>query len=388
MKIHIIIINLFFITACSEIDEIIFFAQENKPIKKHTKLEPMAKLINTNFENAITYLQNRFILKFDKPVKLTHNSQIKITNQNKKIYTYEIDNFLYTNNNKNLEILINNLFDKTDIIPTENFLLEIENLQMHDEQTITIKPMNLKLIAPDPHLISLRKPIVKISSNSARFNLRFNNIVTLDIDLIGKKEKNIIFNQCRYSIGATCEVHINNLTPNTNYEFIITAKDYQSNIKIFTGNFKTTQDNTLKISEIMINPKTSKKQNEYEFIKIENISNQDFFIDTIILEVINKKYFNKTNKFTININKKIKSNSDFFITGKNFYKQSDNIFKIDYVSLGMSDKEEKIISIFKNEYEYFDEYHGFLWPPKKGNSIKRKDLMGIDEEENYCYLAY
>jgi hypothetical protein len=29
-----------------------------------------------------------------------------------------------------------------------------------------------------------------------------------------------------------------------------------------------------------------------------------------------------------------------------------------------------------------------LWPPKKGDSIKRKDLMGIDEEENYCYLAY
>ena len=77
-----------------------------------------------------------------------------------------------------------------------------------------------------------------------------------------------------------------------------------------------------------------------------------------------------------------------FITGKNFHKESDTIFKTDHVSLGMSDKESKIISIFKNEREYFDEYHGFLWPPKKGNSIKRKDLMGIDEEENYCYLAY
>ncbi len=390
MKISILIIHIVFIAGCSEIDESIFFAHAHTSTQKPKTLQPTPKLINSNFEEAVTYLQSRFILNFDRPVKLTPESQIKITNKNNKKFIYKIDNFLHTNNNKNLEILVNNLFDKTNIIPTENFLLEIENLQTIDEQVIIFKPLDIKLISPDPHLISLRKPIIKISSNSARFNLRFNNIVTLEVSLIGEKGKNILFNQCSYAIGATCEVHINNLTPNTNYEFIITATDYQSNTKIFNGNFKTAENSALKISEIMINPKVLKdeKQNEYEFIKIKNISNKELFIDTIILEIINKKDYKKIDYFTVNINKEIPANSEIFITGKNFHKENDTIFKTDHVSLGMSDKESKIISIFKNEREYFDEYHGFLWPPKKGDSIKRKDLMGIDEEENYCYLAY
>ena len=103
MKIHILIINIFFIAGCSEIDESIFFAHAHTSAQKPKTLQPTPKLINSNFEEAVTYLQSRFILNFDRPVKLTPDSQIKITDKNNKKFTYKIDNFLHTNNNKKLK---------------------------------------------------------------------------------------------------------------------------------------------------------------------------------------------------------------------------------------------------------------------------------------------
>lgn len=370
------------------------YNNQKKILLSFKVMQPQPKMLSHNLlmdaqKIGANIKQNIFIFKFDKNIQSTNNTQIVINN---KFIVYPEKIII---NNNILTIFSENIFDNKFLNIGDKFMFEIVNLKTLDDEIASFENLHIKLIEPQADLLSYSDIITKISHNSARFYMQFNNLVESQICIFKNNNKEclgqVIYNDCQYDTIAFCQVHVTHLEKNTTYNFSISSIDYQSDKKNFVGTFTTLKPQIL-LKEVMIRPdmQDNKKQTEGEFIKITNIG-EDIFIDNLFINIFSKNNLTKFNNFTVSVNKMIKKDEDLFIAGKNFdpslYK-TNNFVITDKVSLGMNDKEEKIITIFKDSYEYFDEYHGFLWSGAKGHSIIRKDLNGIDEENNYSYLAY
>lgn len=355
------------------------------------------KLISQNFlveeeKNGANIKQNIFMFEFDKPIKINNNTKIIIHINNKKVLIKPEKIFIKDNL---LTVFSRDILSNKYVNVGDDFIFEIDNLVTIDDEIVNFEKIPVKLIEPQANLLSYSNLLTKVSHNSVRFYLQLNNLINMQVCIFQENENEclgeVIFSQCRYDIMAFCEMHVTHLEENSFYKFKLDITDYQSKKKKYSGSFNTTSPSIL-LKEVMIHPdmNDNKKQNQGEFIKITSIK-EDIFISDLLINVVNKNNLTKSKDFIVPINKIIKKGEDLFIGGKNFdpslYK-INNFVSTDKVSLGMSDKEEKIITIFKNNHEYFDEYHGFLWSSAKGHSIVRKNLSGIDEEENYSYLAY
>lgn len=178
---------------------------------------------------------------------------------------------------------------------------------------------------------------------------------------------------------------LNNLVPNTKYKIIIRSEDNYGN-KIITGATFNTLKKTLVISEIMPNT-------DQAFLEVYNAS------DAISLNELKISFMNEDGR----ANKRCQLKSDegvilprmgvALIVGKNFNKELFNIdsnvlihkLTTKTICQGFSSSKPKIITLWKNDEEYFDKYQGPLWPKKEGISIHRINILGLDKNENYCY---
>lgn len=178
---------------------------------------------------------------------------------------------------------------------------------------------------------------------------------------------------------------LNNLAPNTRYKIIIRSEDNYGN-KIITGATFNTLKKALIISEIM--PDT-----DQGFLEVYNFS------DAISLNDLKISLMNEDGRAY----KRCQLKSDdgvilpkmgtALIVGKNFNKELYNIdqnilihkLSTKTICQGFSSSKPKIITLWKNDDEYYDRYQGLLWPNKEGISIHRLNILGLDENENYCY---
>lgn len=351
MKIIFKILLALFLTGCLDKNQLLMQK------RFHENLE----ITNSNFlfdgECRIPLNQNRFIFEFKAAA--TVNTTIKFTiNFDNKSETYQAKKVALTENKKYLELefeknFLNNLEGKT-------FSLIIDGIT-----NLELKDYDCKLIEPQPPLRNLSIPIVKVSTHSSRIFVPFNNMVSWDVTVPNLPKHSTVLKRCTNDVLTLCEIYIKNLNEGTSYVYELSAIDAQSNEMFFSGTFSTPKVKTLKIAEVhfQTNNNEDESNSKNDYIKITNISSEDFFLKNLKMTVTSLEGKRKKNNlFWDKINATLKPGASVYVVGKNFDKskydfiEKNNTIKLNRISLGFIKNSKQIITLLKDDNEYFDEY--------------------------------
>ena len=187
--------------------------------------------------------------------------------------------------------------------------------------------------------------------------------------------------------------------PNNLYRFILINRDLKGQVISSVGTFKTRFMEALRISEIMINPKSSSSQTESsgEYIEIVNAGNVAVDLENLYISLEDHETLKRVvcPLVTKEPQPKLQANDYALIVGNGFDKdhypleRSQVIITLKQKTLcgGLSNLKRKTIRLERGEGHLVDRYGGYKWLVPEGQSVQRKEVTGLDEDRNYCYSS-
>lgn len=178
------------------------------------------------------------------------------------------------------------------------------------------------------------------------------------------------------------------------YRFLFKARDNHGDVLISSGVFHTPKEILLRISEIMVNPKEI-RENEGEFIEIVNLDTKPIDLNRIFLSIedrLSKK--STTCSLEVDINGTfIYPNEYALLVSNSFNAKHYSIdpqvsiirFKRKTLCGGLSNSSPKIIKLHERDGNFIDRFYSKLYYSKEGRSVERINLLGLEEQSNYCY---
>lgn len=270
---------------------------------------------------------------------------------------------------------------------------------------------HFQAVKDTPSFFAWQKPVVSASESSAHLSLQFNKPFVASwyvqeelAGLNGVENLGQWVNAARFKITSLNFSHnmthlaTKGLKAKTRYQYVARIIHEEGGIVIMRGNFTTSVHNPLRIAQIMVNPKVKQQDHEqdFEYIKIVNIDKEKINISNLILRIENllNGHVNACAVVLPHTPLAIAGGEEFLVVGQGFqalesgFGPQVKLVRLKQATLcgGLVNTHARIISIHEGDDGFIDRYGGHLWPSPEGYSIKRIDLEGLDEVNNYCYL--
>lgn len=346
--------------------------------------------------------QNRifFSFRFAQPIYVPHSESLKIySKEGNEIY---IEKFFVQKNEIHVQIKANQLSYGG------NYYFLLDQIYTVDKRKSTIEKKFKVGLSALP-FVSLSQPNFLLMQNGAEFSWFLNNDHRLEI-FIKKNgraidcsdencsiERNTVASKIDGKRGYLSTVFISGLKPKSEYSVSILVRDLQNHKLEYEKDFETTSKSYITLSEILVNPHSDQRSNQYEFLEYVNFSSHDEIISDmhlIVEDSLSKKY---RDCLLIPKNNTLiwPAHSYLLVVGHDFDEQkiavphSTKIIRLKQKSLcgGLSNSRAKNIKLVLKNKVILDRYGAHLWPGDKGSSIQKLDVNACDEVSNYRYSA-
>jgi hypothetical protein len=182
------------------------------------------------------------------------------------------------------------------------------------------------------------------------------------------------------------QAYMRNLKSNTSYHVIMRAEDRQGEILITSAVFKTQSQSSLRFSEILVHA----IDNQEEYVKFVYNNKEEHEFNNLKL-LVERPAENYSATYILASAEKtliLKPGAHIWIGAKDFKTAKaapdDLIININKKNIFANNKSSFIKVIDDNNI--YDRFSGYLWPSPPGKVIKRRELWGLDEKDNYCYF--
>lgn len=365
--------------------------------------------------NQVWELKHVFYIKYPKPVLLKHDVEEKVA-KNRRIFSFKFDqainimsdqaiffksqsgrvpkisSFTISTDQKTLVI---NREKEVEFTEQETYSIVFDNIVNLDNQKIILEPIDFVAGERQENLKIIKPPALDISSDSAEIRWYINN--NFNAELYFGEDLSGVYNIKNHGgldtqTGFLGTNFLTGLKPKTAYYYILRAEDYQGQIIVLSGVFKTRAQASLRFSEILINP-LKKPEHKAEFIELfyAGLEPKKFndlkliFYDndqkaqTCVLASLEDILYVRPKEYIIIVG------HDFDELGAQVPKNT-HIIRLPKKSLcgGLSNQKSSFLKLV-DEIGMIDHYGAHLWHAPKGQSVIRRDVQGLDEFDNYCY---
>lgn len=351
-----------------------------------------------------------FRFTFDQPIYLRDDQAISVVAREPKVYAPSVESLTVETDQHTVILRLaknNSIF----LVGQKYAFLFNPGLKNDEEESAIINPLEFEVIESGADLDELMAMAVSSSHSSVEIKWSLNQAHWTDLFMaedrgpfsclsrpchLGKEsvsfaDEEALVHDDRFLFGG--------LTSRFQYNFVLRSEDARGRIMVARGTFKTREEETLRISEIMINPATKPGQKDQtgEFIEVANVSDSDVNLDNVhlSLEDIESKKTTSCELLEKPGKTVIAKGSHFLIVAHDFSKSlyglDDGVtvvkLKQKTICGGLSNLRKKVIKLHRGDGHFIDSYGGHSWFAKEGQSVQRIDLMGLDDESNYCYTS-
>jgi hypothetical protein len=360
-----------------------------------------AKLIGDDVGEKVAKNRRYFSFKFDQPIKILSDQALRLTAELGA--APKISGLRVLSDSKTLII---SREEDVEFVEDRRYYFVFEDLVTNDNQKIIIEPLEFLAQKTEENL-KMKQPLkLDISSDSAEFRWYLNNNHQAEFyfgeDLSGVY--NCLGQSCpKITHGAKIggidtplsflgSNLIRGLKAKTAYYYILRAEDFQGQILITSGVFKTPDHKNMRFSEFLINPK-NKPEHKAEFIELFYSGHEPKKIEDLKLIFMDTKdSLNTCVLVNMNNSLYLRPQDYILIVGQEFDEISAQvpknavIIRLPKKSLcgGLANNNPRFIKL-ADESGMIDYYGAHLWHAPEGRSIVRCDSQGLDELDNYCY---
>ena len=362
---------------------------------------PAPVLLSHDVGEKVSKNRRKFSFKFDQAISILNDQAVIFKSQSAR--APEVSSLKILSDKKTLIISREQDVEFTE---HETYYIIFDNLVNLDNQKIILEPIEFVASQIEENL-KITKPLkLDISSDSAEIQWHLNN--NYDAELYFGEDLSGFYN----CLGQNCPHQLRviplggqdssksflgthfftGLKPKTAYYYILRAEDNQGQILISSGVFKTRASVDLRFSEIFINPQ-KKPEHKAEFIelfyaglkpqKFDNLrlifyGSEDSSEECLLATLENILY--------------VRPQEYIIIVGHDFDEISaklpkdTQIIRLKKKSLcgGLANRSPRFIKL-SDEIGMVDHYGAHLWQAPEGLSVRRRDVRGLDDLDNYCY---
>jgi len=360
---------------------------------------PQAKLVSHDVTERVSKNRIIFSFKFDQAIKVLDDHAIKLRTE-----SAQVPSISSIRVSPDAMTLVVRLEKDIKLIEEHNYSFVFDNLVNLDNKKIILEPINFIATETQEHLNIIKEASFDASSDSVEITWHLNNNYLSELyfgeDLSG--DYNCLAQSCpRIASGVPSlkpdksfmgKYFLTGLKACATYYYILRAEDYQGQILISSGVFKTRASQGLRFSEILINPH-QKPQHKAEFIEFFYAGPEPKRMEN--LRLIFEGPENSSQACVIASPQNpvyVRPKEYVLIVGHDFDEVGAQvphgavIVRLAKKSLcgGLANEKPQSIKLV-DEAGLVDRYGGYLWPTPKGASVLKRDFWGLDEFDNYCY---
>ncbi|HXW52942.1 MAG TPA: hypothetical protein VEL47_02425 [Myxococcota bacterium] len=351
-----------------------------------------------------------FTFNFDQPIYLRDDDVVKIVSLDEPESKIEIESLTVARDGHSLEVKLTRI-RTSPLLPDKRFAFVFsDGLKNQSGLSTVIDPVEFLVIAPQKAMREVEPLRLKTSHDAVEFNWALSqphvSYVLLRAEEARPSGKSDTWSLKQVSFPVVGHddmsfhhdrLFVAGLLSNRLYRFVLANIDDKGRVISATGSFKTRKHETLRISEVMIKPKKTRSAKEYggEYIEIVNVGNEAVELDGLRLSVEDQESLSLSVCKLVSSSAKLKRNSHALIVGQGFLEdhyelaRGTVLLRLPQKSLcgGLSNGKKKIIRLERGEGHLVDRFGGYKWQTVAGQSVQRVDLLGLDEDYNYCYGA-
>lgn len=347
-----------------------------------------------------------FIFEFDAPIYLHGDSAIALRSiAHKK--PVDIEEISVDDTRKSIIVKIKKS-EKPLFLAGERYAFIFgHDLKDAFAKSVNLAPLSFIIKNSDGKLKETTSPTLRLSAESVEINWVLNQSHITRISIMPTREivtkaNDDALHKNHKSFTHTflpneSQLYVGDLKSQSLYRFIVFKESKNQERLIAHGEFTTAAPESLKISEIMTAPVKTHAHGDGEFIELVNTSDEDLLFNDLYLTIVDHET-TKINTCVIASSSSpltIKKRGYILVVSENFseeqYALDDHVAirRLPQKTLcgGLSNTRQQTIKIERNKGRIVDRYGGHLPHVKRGQSIARIDLMGLDESENYCYSS-
>jgi|GEM_PF-4275123 len=363
------------------------------------------QLIDHSFKASEVIFSNQiiFYFRFDRPVFLLNENALSLVSLKEPAKHINIERFTITPDGTTCIV---ELAKEGALAPNLRYAFMFDDgLRDQYDQPVAVETIEFSTALPLPSFEELAPLSLRTSHQMVEVNWSLNQphksallvkaggttfFKTMGSIAVGDKD-----DVWSYYLRSSIE----GFDENTLYRFVLVNKDLAGRVITATGSFQTRKPQAIRISEVMINPALngSKKESLGEYIEIANTENVAMALDDLRITVED----HKTLKLAVcalahgEPLPELCGRGYALIVGSDFNEahygldRSTSIIRLKQKTLcgGLANSHAKTIRLERAPGELIDRFSGHKWKTKEGQSVQRIDLVGLDDDHNYCYSA-